>query len=90
MTYLPPTADQAAALSGAHVVVIGSGHSAVTAVIELAQVAQSDPATQVTWALRRGTVGDTFGGGSADQLPQRGALGQRAKASGAGTDWLTW
>jgi thioredoxin reductase len=79
VTYLPPTADQAAAMSGTHVVVVGSGHSAMTAVIELAQVAHSDPATQVTWVLRRGTVGDAFGGGSADQLPQRGALGQRAK-----------
>ena len=29
--------------------------------------------------LRRGTVADTFGGGIADELPQRGALGQRAR-----------
>jgi hypothetical protein len=33
----------------------------------------------VTWVLRRGLVGDTFGGGAADELPQRGALGQRAR-----------
>ena len=35
----------------------------------------------MTWVLRRGQVGDTFGGGAADALPQRGALGQRAKAA---------
>ena len=43
------------------------------------KVAETEPATQVSWVLRRGAVGDTFGGGAADELPQRGALGQRAK-----------
>lgn len=38
-------------------------------------------ATWITWLLRRGAVGDTFGGGAADQLPARGALGLRAKAA---------
>jgi thioredoxin reductase len=79
VTYLPPSADQAAAWRGSRIVVVGSGHSAMTAVIELAEVAKSNPATQVTWVLRRGTVGDTFGGGAADELPRRGALGQRAR-----------
>ena len=41
-------------------------------------MARQDPATRVTWVLRRGTVGDTFGGGESDALPQRGALGIRA------------
>ena len=77
--YLPPTAQQAAALAGRHVMVVGSGHSAMTAVIELARVAEAQPSTRVTWVLRRGAVGDTFGGGAADELPERGALGQRAK-----------
>ena len=31
--------------------------------------------------LRRGAVGDTFGGGESDALPQRGALGKRAHAA---------
>ena len=66
-------------MAGRHVLVVGSGHSAMTAVIELAKVAETEPATRVTWVLRRGAVGDTFGGGAADELPQRGALGQRAK-----------
>ena len=79
MTYLPPTAGQAAELAGKHVVLVGSGHSAMTAAIELAAVARAHPQTRLTWVLRRGAVGDAFGGGAADQLPRRGALGQRAR-----------
>ena len=33
----------------------------------------------ITWVLRRGVTGKTFGGGAADQLPARGALGIRAR-----------
>lgn len=64
---------------GKHSVVVGSGHSAVTAVIALSRVARRDPSTKVTWVLRRGTVGNTFGGGTADELPARGQLGITAK-----------
>ncbi|MEV1118836.1 flavoprotein, partial [Actinosynnema sp. NPDC049800] len=39
------------------------------------------PGTHVTWLLRRGAVGNVFGGGEADQLPARGALGLRARAA---------
>lgn len=65
--------------AGRHTVVLGAGHSAATAVIELARIAEANPGTTVTWVLRRGITGGTFGGGTADQLPQRGALGLRAK-----------
>jgi thioredoxin reductase len=79
LSYIPPTSRQACALAGRHVVVIGSGHSAMTAVIQLGEVVRQDPSTTVTWVLRRGVVGDTFGGGAADELPQRGALGVRSR-----------
>lgn len=79
--YRPPTPQQTADLAGSHVVVVGSGHSAMTAIIDLAALARRSPGTRVTWVLRRGSVGDTFGGGAADQLPQRGALGDRARAA---------
>lgn len=79
LTYVPPTLAQASALAGKHVVVVGSGHSAMTAVIQLGEVVRRDPSTTVTWLLRRGVTGDTFGGGAADELPQRGALGIRSK-----------
>jgi thioredoxin reductase len=65
--------------AGRHTVVLGAGHSAATAVTELARIAAANPGTTVTWVLRRGVTGATFGGGTADQLPERGALGQRAR-----------
>ncbi|MDT4915062.1 MAG: hypothetical protein QOC66_4190, partial [Pseudonocardiales bacterium] len=46
-----------------------------------AAVAEANPGTKLTWALRRGAAGVSFGGGTADQLPQRGALGLGAKAA---------
>ena len=72
--------------AGRHTMVVGSGHSAATAVIELARIAAVHPGTEITWVLRRGVTGNTFGGGATDQLPQRGALGTRARqAVQAGT-----
>jgi thioredoxin reductase len=79
LSYLPPTPARAEAAAGRHTVVVGSGHSALTAIIELAAVVRSRPGTRLTWVLRRGAIGDTFGGGAADDLPQRGALGERAR-----------
>ncbi|MBB4908687.1 FAD-dependent oxidoreductase [Actinophytocola algeriensis] len=67
--------------AGKHVVIAGSGHSALTALVAFADLAEQEPATRITWLLRRGAVGSTFGGGEADQLPARGALGVRAKAA---------
>jgi thioredoxin reductase len=79
ITYQVPSFSQLDRYAARHTVVVGSGHSALTAIIELAEVARSRPGTRITWALRRGVVGNTFGGGAADELPQRGALGVRAK-----------
>ena len=81
VSYVPPTREQSARWAGQHIVIVGSGHSAMTAVIDLAEAARRDPSTRVTWVLRRGAVGDTFGGGESDALPQRGALGKRAHAA---------
>jgi thioredoxin reductase len=79
VTYVPPTLSQASAWAGKRVVVVGSGHSAMTAVIQLGELVLEDPSTTVTWVLRRGVSEDTFGGGAADELPERGALGVRSK-----------
>jgi thioredoxin reductase len=75
---IPDFADPAP-YAGRHTVVVGAGHSAATAVIGLARVAEANPGTQVTWVLRRGVTNATFGGGAADELPERGALGSRAR-----------
>ena len=79
LDYRIPDYRSRAAYEGKHSVVVGSGHSAVTAVIALGRIARRDPATTVTWVLRRGTAGTTFGGGAADELPERGQLGITAK-----------
>ena len=79
LSYRIPDFRDRAGFAGTHTVVIGSGHSAVTAVLALARMARRDPSTTVTWALRRATAGNTFGGGDADELPARGALGKTAK-----------
>jgi thioredoxin reductase len=69
--------------AGRRTAVIGSGASAFTALAYLADLAKADdgPATKGVWILRRGISGSTFGGGEADQLPARGALGLAAKAA---------
>ncbi|WP_326743452.1 NAD(P)-binding domain-containing protein [Streptomyces sp. NBC_00121] len=67
--------------AGKRTAVIGSGASAFTALATLADVAKDEPGTHAVWILRRGISGSTFGGGTADQLPARGALGLAAKAA---------
>jgi hypothetical protein len=69
--------------AGRRTAVIGSGASAFTALATLADLANSGDGagTRALWVLRRGISGSTFGGGSADQLPARGALGLAAKAA---------
>ncbi|WP_160050896.1 MULTISPECIES: FAD-dependent oxidoreductase [unclassified Nocardiopsis] len=80
---IPDLADPAvrARYAGRTTAVVGRGHSALTALVSLAALAGEEPDTRALWVLRRGEVGDAFGGGDADQLPARGALGQRAKAA---------
>ncbi|MER7520701.1 FAD-dependent oxidoreductase [Streptomyces sp. NPDC126499] len=69
--------------AGRRTAVIGSGASAFTALAALADLATSEggAGTKAVWILRRGISGATFGGGTADQLPARGALGLAAKAA---------
>ncbi|MFI6088317.1 NAD(P)-binding domain-containing protein [Streptomyces sp. NPDC051218] len=67
--------------AGRRTAVIGSGASAFTALVHLADLAKEAHGTHAAWILRRGIGGSTFGGGEADQLPARGALGLAAKAA---------
>ncbi|MFF7892567.1 NAD(P)-binding domain-containing protein [Streptomyces sp. NPDC007907] len=69
--------------AGKRTAVIGSGASAFTALAYLADLAKAGggTGTKGVWILRRGISGSTFGGGEADQLPARGALGLAAKAA---------
>ena len=67
--------------AGRRTVVAGSGASAFTALLALDGVAHENPGTEILWLLRRGLSGSTFGGGEADQLPARGALGLSVRAA---------
>ncbi|MFI7464940.1 FAD-dependent oxidoreductase [Nonomuraea sp. NPDC049646] len=61
---------------GKRVLVVGAGHSAATTLLALAEL----PDTPITWAIRAGNATRTYGGGDADALPARGALGTRLRA----------
>ncbi|GAA4923684.1 thioredoxin reductase [Nonomuraea thailandensis] len=60
---------------GKRVLVVGAGHSAATTLLALAEL----PDTPITWAIRAGDATRTYGGGEADALPARGALGTRLR-----------
>ena len=61
--------------AGKSVAVLGSGHSAVGTLIDLARLKDTVPSTRVIWLLRGDSPKKSFGGGASDQLAARGALG---------------
>jgi thioredoxin reductase len=63
--------------AGKHVLVVGSGHSAFNALLDLETLSRTAPHTQITWAIRRDAP--EFGGGGRDELAARGALGQAVR-----------
>lgn len=72
-------------ITGAHspryanqrVMVVGSGHSAINALLELATLKDNAPDTQIMWVMRGSNLQRVFGGGEDDALPARGQLGTR-------------
>ena len=65
--------------AGKTVAVIGSGHSAINALIELGALRETAPGTQILWLMRKERIETVFGGEAADALPERGALGIQAR-----------
>jgi thioredoxin reductase len=65
--------------AGKRVLVVGSGHSALNALLDLAALADADPSTRITWAIRRPSLGALLGGARTDQLAERGRLGTRVR-----------
>jgi thioredoxin reductase len=61
--------------AGRTVAVLGSGHSAVGTLIDLARLKDEVPETDLVWILRGDDVEKAFGGGANDKLAARGALG---------------
>lgn len=59
------------------VMVVGSGHSAINALLDLSRLAEREPQTELVWVMRSARLERVYGGGADDQLPARGQLGQR-------------
>jgi thioredoxin reductase len=70
--------------SGRRVLVVGSGHSAMNVIQELVSLRREAPETEITWAVRRARTAELFGGGTADDLPERAALGAAVEQLVAG------
>ena len=74
--HIPDFAAEADAWAGKTTLVVGAGHSAQTAVADLAALAETHPGTRVLWALRGDEPG--FAPDAKDPLPERAALLARA------------
>jgi len=61
--------------AGRRTLVVGAGHSAANALLFLADLAKEAPGTRLVWSVRSPALARVFGGGEADALPARGALG---------------
>jgi thioredoxin reductase len=66
--------------AGKRVMVAGSGHSAVNALLDLAELQRDQTDTAIYWVMRGTNLQRVFGGGSNDALPARGSLGTRIQA----------
>jgi thioredoxin reductase len=65
---------------GRTVAVVGAGHSATGTLLALAELAAAGSGTTVHWVLRAPNPDRAYGGGEADALPARGAIGTRVRA----------
>lgn len=62
-----------------HVAVVGGGFSAINVLLDLVRLRDRHPRTTITWIVRGASMRKIYGGGEADQLPARGALGARLR-----------
>ncbi|MDT0164027.1 FAD-dependent oxidoreductase [Actinotalea sp. AC32] len=72
--------------AGRRTLVVGAGHSAANTLLALGRLAAEEPGTEVVWAIRGASPAKVYGGGAADELAARGALGSDLRslvASGA-------
>ena len=64
-----------AKFAGRTTLVVGMGHSAANTLVALAQLAREVEGTRIVWAIRGTSARRVFGGGTDDQLADRGRLG---------------
>ncbi len=62
------------------VAVVGSGHSAINSLIDLADIKLDYPGTSLHWILQTPDLSKIYGGKDADELKARGALGTKIEA----------
>ncbi len=62
------------------VMVVGSGHSAINALLELTKLKQDNPQTTIVWTMRGTSMQKVYGGGEDDALPARAQLGTRIQS----------
>ncbi|RNF40368.1 FAD-dependent oxidoreductase [Planococcus salinus] len=66
-----------ARFAGKQVAVIGGGHSAINAILELSELNDEAPDVKIPWILRKNKVEEAYGGQENDALQARGELGSR-------------
>jgi thioredoxin reductase len=62
---------------GRRIAVVGAGYSAINVILDLAQLRKAEPATTITWVVRRPSVDKLLRGSGQDLLLAQGWLGQR-------------
>jgi thioredoxin reductase len=65
--------------AGRTTLVVGAGHSAANALLDLVRLAETARSTSATWATRSTNLMRIYSGGDSDQLPARGELGADTK-----------
>lgn len=65
--------------AGKTTLVVGAGHSAANALLDLVHLAETEPSTTAVWAARSTELIRVYGGGDSDQLPARGELGAETR-----------
>ena len=65
--------------AGRNVAVVGAGYSAINVILDLAELRKADPATRISWVVRRPNVDTLLRGSGQDLLLAQGWLGQRLR-----------
>ena len=71
--------DDRTRFAGKHTTVVGAGHSAANTLLNLATLAETEPGTRITWAIRNRSAA-RVSSSPADELAARARLGGRVDA----------
>jgi thioredoxin reductase len=66
--------------AGRRVLMVGRGHSAFNALLDLMTLNDQEPTTQILWATRKVLTPLALGGGDGDALPERAKLGEQVQS----------